>query len=160
MRWSEFSEAAPELAAAGRRRLEATGLCLVGSIRKDGSPRISPCEVFFVHDEPLLGMMWMSRKARDLLRDPRLVLHSATCDRDGGEGDFKLYGRAVDVLEPNVREDYADAVHARTNWRPPDPYHLFAVDVRSAGFIRFGENRRAMRWTPELGFELIRHPDD
>ncbi len=47
-----------------------------------------------------------SRKALDLLRDPRLVVHSPTSDRAGTEGDFKLYGRAVDVPDPKRRHRF------------------------------------------------------
>lgn len=160
MNWGGLAAAAPELAAIGLERFGATGLSMVGTLRKDGSPRISPCEVYVVDGELLLGMMWRSKKAVDLLRDPRLTVHSATCNREGAEGDFKLYGRAVDVPDPALRERYADALEAKIQWRPPEPYHLFAVDVGSAGYISFGEGRRAMRWTPDGGLEHLRHPDD
>ena len=70
---------------------------MVGTLRANGWPRISPCEVDFVAGELLLGMMWQSPKARDLVRDERCVLHSCTSDRLGSEGDFKLYLFAVDV---------------------------------------------------------------
>ena len=42
-----------------------------------------------------LGMMWRSMKALDLLRDPRCVVHSVVSDKDGTEGEFKVYGRAA-----------------------------------------------------------------
>jgi hypothetical protein len=160
MNWDGFAQVAPELAAVGLERFDTTGLGLVGTLRKDGSPRISPCEVFVVDGELLLGMMWRSNKAVDLLRDPRLTVHSATCNRDGAEGDFKLYGRAVDVSDPALRKRYADALEAKIQWRPSEPYHLFAVDVATAGYISFGDDRRAMRWTPDGGPEHLRHPDD
>src|SRR5919198_4629825 len=124
MRWEEFAAAAPELAELGRERLVRTNLCLVGTLRRDGSPRISPVEPYIVDGELLLGMMWQSRKALDLLRDPRVVVHSVVSDRDGTEGDFKLYGQAVDVQDPARREAYADATEARIDWRPEEPYHL------------------------------------
>jgi len=43
-------------------------------------------------------MMWRSKKALDLLRDPRIVVHSVTSNKDGTDGDVKIYGRAR-VLE-------------------------------------------------------------
>ena len=46
MTWEEFKNAAPELAALGEERFEATGLVLVGTLRKNGWPRISPVEPF------------------------------------------------------------------------------------------------------------------
>jgi len=160
VRWDEFADAAPELAALGLERFDRTGVCLIGTLRADGSPRISPIEPYVVGGDLLLGMMWQSRKARDLLRDPRIVVHSAVSNKDGSEGDFKLYGRVRDVPDPAVRKAYGDALFEQIDWRPEEPYHLFAVDVERAGFIQFAPERRAMRWTPAGGEERIKHPDD
>src|SRR5207249_1231823 len=103
MNWDAFAAVAPEIAERAEARLRTNGLCLVGTLRRDGSPRISPCEIDVAAGELLLGMMWRSRKAIDLLRDPRIVVHSVTSDREGTEGDVKLYGRAIDVSAPDVR---------------------------------------------------------
>ncbi len=151
MTWREFAAAAPELAGAGAERLETTGLALVGTLRKDGWPRISPVEAYIAGGDLMLGMMWQSRKALDLLRDPRVAIHSATCDREGAGGDFKLYGRVVDVRDPETRRRYADTVEAKIHWRPQDPYHLFSVDIGSAAFIVFGANRYGLRWNARRG---------
>ncbi len=159
MNWYEFRAAAPELAALCERRFEQAGMALLGTLRKDGSPRISPIEAYIVDGELLLGMMWRSRKALDLLRDPRLVLHSATCDRNGADGDVKLYGRAVNVADPALRARYGDVLQAAIEWRPEEPYHLFAVDIESAGYIVFGKESAAMRWDPGAGLVRLAHPD-
>jgi hypothetical protein len=42
MRWSEFEVACPEIADLARERSEKDQIVLVGTIRRDGSPRISP----------------------------------------------------------------------------------------------------------------------
>src|SRR5437773_12510803 len=110
MRWDDFAAAAPELAALGEERLRGRELCLVGTLRKGGWPRISPVEPEFVDGELLLGMMWRSPKALDLLRDPRLVVHSVVSERSGKEGDFKLYGRVVDIQDPDWRAAYRAAI--------------------------------------------------
>jgi len=159
MNWYEFGAAAPELAALGERRFEQAGMALLGTLRKDGSPRISPIEAYIVDGELLLGMMWRSMKALDLLRDPRLVLHSATCDRHGADGDVKLYGRAVNVADPELRARYGDTLQAAIDWRPEEPYHLFALDIQSAGYIVFGKQAAAMRWGPDAGLVRLPHPD-
>jgi hypothetical protein len=159
MRWQAFEEAASELAAIGRKRIEENRLVLVGTLKRDGSPRISPVEAFFVDEELMLGMMWRSKKALDLLRDPRLVVHTATCDPDGTDGDFKAYGRAIDVQDPGPRKAYADVLEERIDWRPSEPFHLFSVDVESAGYIVFGKEPMAVRWTAAEGLARIRHPD-
>jgi hypothetical protein len=160
MEWAEFAEQAPELAALAERRFEENRLGLVGTLRKDGSPRISPVEVFFVDGVPLLGMMWGSQKALDILRDPRIVVHSATTNPEGTEGDVKLYGRALDVADPPVRRRYADVLEERIDWRPEEPFHLFSLDLEGAGYIAFGKEPVAMRWNRAEGFARIRHPND
>ena len=44
MRWGRFAEAAPELAALGHEGFGDQNLCLLGTLRRDGRPRISANE--------------------------------------------------------------------------------------------------------------------
>ena len=151
MRWDEFAAAAPELAQLGEERLRSRELCLVGTLRQNGWPRISPVEPEFVDGELLVGMMWQSPKALDLLRDPRFVAHSVVTNRSGAEGDFKLYGRVRAIDDAGTRAAYGAAIKARIDWEPTEPFHLFALDVDSAGFVIFGEERYGLAWDPERG---------
>ena len=154
MRWDEFAAACPELARLGEERLRERELCLVGTLRRNGWPRISPVEPDFVGGELMLGMMWRSPKALDLLRDPRIVVHSTLTDRHDLSGDIKLYGRALSVEDDARRAAHRAAIQARIDWSPPDPYHVFAVDIESAGFVTFAEPRFGLAW--EAGSELRR----
>ena len=140
MNWTQFAEAAPELAHLFRERLDKTGLALIGSIRKDGTPRISPLEADVFEDHLLLGMMWQSRKALDLLRDPRCLVHSVVANKDGTDGEVKLRGIAVDVTDMGLRERSAQHSFDTTGWRPEEPYHLFWLDIEEAAFIQFSGN--------------------
>ena len=88
------------------KRFEHHQLCMLGTLRRSGWPRISPCELDLADGELLLGMMWRSPKALDLLRDDRCVLHSATSNRNGSEGDFKLYGNARAIQSAPTRDAY------------------------------------------------------
>jgi hypothetical protein len=153
MRWDEFAAACPDLSSLGEERLRGRELCLVGTLRRNGWPRISPVEPEFVDGELMLGMMWRSPKALDLLRDPRLVVHSVVSSRMGDEGDFKLYGRAVLVEESDRSARYRSTIKARIDCEPEEPnYHVFAVDVDSAGFVTFAEgNRYGLAWDPGRG---------
>jgi hypothetical protein len=155
--WAEFTSQAPELAALGTALFERTGLSLVGTSRKDGSPRISPCEPYFIDGDLYLGMMWQSRKALDLVRDPRCVVHSTVSDKQGTEGEFKAYGLARDVPEPDRRTRYGDTLERQLDWRPSEPYHLFVLDITSVGYCRFdGTTQVIRRWragAPELPIE-------
>jgi len=160
MRWGDFAAAAPELAELGLVGFNEQHLCLVGTLRADGWPRISANEVYLVDGELLLGMMPNSRKSRDLERDPRITVMTPQCDREAKRGDLKLYGRAEPVTDTDLRARYGDTIFAAIGWRPTGPYPLWAVDVASAGYISFGEGRRLLRWSASGGVERLSHPDD
>ncbi len=149
--WSDFESVAPDLARLGRELFDRHQLCMLGTLRHDGSPRISPCEMDYAAGELLMGMMWRSPKAIDLLRDPRCVLHSCTTDKAGTEGDFKLYGHATDVTESALLDAYVTAIKERTDWTPPQPVHVFAIRITSAGYVVFGDQREWMTWDPDRG---------
>ena len=159
MRWSDFEGSAPELAAFGRERIARTGIVLLGTIRADGWPRISPCEAYLEDGELLLGMMPGSTKVLDLLRDARLTVATPQPDRAAATGDLKLYGYGVAVTDPGVRRDHADAQEKSIGWRPPGDIPLYAVDIRSAGFISFGEGKRLLRWKAGGSVEEMPHPE-
>jgi hypothetical protein len=147
--WHAFERAAPELAEHAGKLFEKAGVVLVGTIRKDGSPRISPVEALITGGELYLGMMWKSLKAWDLVRDPRCTVHSAIRDRHASGGEFKLHGRARNIKDPDERGRYGVALYNKIGWTPPDdvPFHLFSVDVVSAGlFVADGDARLVKRW--------------
>ncbi|MBA3364110.1 MAG: pyridoxamine 5'-phosphate oxidase family protein [Actinomycetota bacterium] len=160
MRWNEFADACPEIADPAAQRFRAQELCMLGTLRADGSPRISPCELDFAAGHLILGMMWQSRKAFDLLRDPRCILHTCTTDRMGTEGDAKIYARAVDVQDPELRTTYRETVKERIDWAPEEPkFHAFSIDVESAGFISFAEPKTVIAWDPSRGTRVLPFPD-
>jgi hypothetical protein len=160
MRWSEFAANAPELAALGLEGFREQNLCLIGTLRGDGWPRISANEVYFVDGELMLGMMPNSLKSRDLVRDSRITVMTPQCDREAKRGDFKIYGRGITLKEPDQRQRYSDTIFAAIDWRPTEPYPLYAVDIQTAAYISFGEQRKLLRWSPERGVERLPHPDD
>ena len=169
MNWNAFRSAAPELADKAEALFEGAGVVLVGTVRKDGSPRLSPVEPLIVADDLYLGMMWQSKKALDLLRDPRCTVHSAVGDKDATGGEFKLHGRVRDVSDQTERHRYGDALLAKVGWRPDDArFHLFAVEVESAAwFMTDGDSRRVTLWRAgeaprnyRQGIEAALTPDD
>lgn len=105
-------------------------------------------------------MMWRSRKALDLLRDPRITVATPQIHHDAPYGDLKLYGRAAAVDDRERKRALEDVQEAAINWRPTEPYHAFTVDIEHAGFISFGKDRRMLRWTAGSGVEVRRHPDE
>ena len=160
MNWSKFAEAAPDLARWGEERMKATGLALVGTVRKDGAPRISPVEPLIVDGQLYLGMMWRSRKALDLLRDPRCLVQTTVRDREDRVGELKLRGHAVDVQDPAAIERYCQALQQAIDWRPDGQFHLFALEIESAAFIKYLENgdQQLIEWRPgSPAQERVRH---
>jgi hypothetical protein len=152
VQWGEFAEAAPELATLGAERFERYGVILLGTIRRDGTPRISPVEPYIVDGRLLLGMMWQSHKARDLRRDPRCLVHSVVANRDGKEGEFKMRGRAEEIDDESWRERYGDATERTIDWRPTGDWHLFAIDIDDAAWVRYADDlARTTRWTRDGG---------
>jgi hypothetical protein len=147
--WSDFAAAAPDLAAAGLERMDATGLVLVGTIRRDGYPRISPVEPVLSDGHLYLGMMYRSTKALDLYREPRCVVHSTVSDKDGSEGELKVYGRARPITDADERERYGVALFEKIGWRPDGDFDLFAVDIDQVAWVRFGDGKQVIRvWRP------------
>jgi hypothetical protein len=145
--WDEFRAGDPAFAARCEERVDGVGLVLVGTLRHNGWPRISPVEPLITGGSLYLGMMWQSKKALDLLADPRCVVHSTVTDKSGTEGDVKIYGRAVDVVDPDERERYGVALHDRIGWRPDGDFHLFAVDISEVGFFRIvGGEHEVHHW--------------
>jgi hypothetical protein len=81
-------------------------------------------------------MMWQSGKARDLLQDPRILVHGIITSRDGAAGEFKVRGTARAEGDLAVQRRYAQTVAGSLGWNPqPGGFHLFAVDISHVSFI-------------------------
>ena len=146
MEWAQFANLEPDLAAEGEKRFDVSGLALVGSIRKDGTPRISPTEPLIHNGRLYLGMMWRSTKALDLLRDPRVLVHNTVSDRMGADGEFKVRGHALVIDDGAERAGYAGALKAKIDWAPTgDEWHLFAVDIEHITLQWFEKEERHTR---------------
>jgi len=149
MRWSELERQQPRFAALGRERLIEPGVVLVGTVRQDGTPRISPVEPLIWEGELWLSMLHGSLKAADLVRDPRVLVHSVVSSRDGAAGEYKVRGRAILEDSPDRHRGYADQVSAQLGWTPePGRFHLFRVDVTDVTFIHYDEatGDQVARW--------------
>jgi hypothetical protein len=139
--WSEFESAAPELAARVRERFDAHKHKTLATVRRDGGPRISGTETEFSDGELWIGSMPKAVKARDLQRDPRFAIHSATFDPDKDwPGEAKLAGVAEEVV------------------REGESSHRFRLDVREVSAVALNAERTKLLievWTPERGVRVI-----
>ena len=163
MNWKTFEKAAPELARAADKAFADAGVILLGTIRKDGSPRISPVE-FSYHDEELcFGGIWHSFKALDLLRDPRCTIHNLIQDKYASGGEVKLHGKAVDLVpDKKARQKWADAIRKTSGMDLRGrKFHLFSFDVESGGlFTAEGDARVLKVWRAGRGMTERRQTMD
>ncbi len=95
--FDEFRTAAPELAAPILDRFATERFGLLGTVRRDGSPRVSPIEVALHEGRLTMGMMPGSAKMLDVRRDPRACLLTPVTDRMVPTGEGKLFGRIEEV---------------------------------------------------------------
>ena len=150
MSWHDLEASAPEIARLGKERLVHARVALLGTLRKDGSPRISPVEPYLSQGHLLFGAMSWSLKTRDLLRDSRCVVHSAVTGPDEGEGELKLYGRAIEA-DDQIR----DSCQGWWLERPRGNATVFVLDVEQAAFISWDTERGQMivrRWSAQRGY--------
>jgi hypothetical protein len=149
--WRDLELGAPVIARLGMDRINAARVALLGTLRPDASPRISPVEPYVAKGQLLVGAMAWSKKAADLRRDPRFVLHSAVTGPDSGEGELKLYGSAVEV-GPDLRGVLPDAWWSA--W-PADRAIVFSLRIAHAAFLEWDIEHALMtvhRWSPEAGY--------
>jgi hypothetical protein len=144
--WSELETAAPEIAARGRELLERFQFVLVGTLMKDGSPRVNPCEAYVIDGHLLLNMMPSSLKALDLLRDPRVYVHTPVTSKDGTDGEFKLAGVAAVLEDVELRSKLDDLFWQMIEWRPAPDSHYFEVLAERVAYHRYGGAEVALRW--------------
>jgi hypothetical protein len=60
MRWSELLRRQPHLTSRAEERLIAPGVMLVVTLRRDGTPPLSPVESFLLDGRLLSSMLWGS----------------------------------------------------------------------------------------------------
>ncbi|MBF6327731.1 pyridoxamine 5'-phosphate oxidase family protein [Nocardia transvalensis] len=152
MEWAAFEKAAPALARRVRDGLARSGFGLVGTIRRDGTPRISPVEVHLVGAQLMLVMVADTQKVRDLVRDPRVLVQTPVTDPDTPEDEIALRGRVHEITDAQQRVATAETVHAHSGWRPRDSWRLFAVDLDSVSCMQWrNDELRLMRWDTAHG---------
>lgn len=143
--WGDFAVAAPPLAAQAQDLFERFGFVFVGTIRADGTPRISAVEVHLVRGHLMLVIVAGSQKANDLRRDRRLVLQTPVTDPSDPGAEFKLRGTAL-AVDAGLRADTTRTVQATSGWRPRESWQFVDVRVRTAALLA---------WTPQEGDMLL-----
>ncbi|AGZ52511.1 pyridoxamine 5'-phosphate oxidase family protein [Mycobacterium kansasii] len=156
--WAEFSADAPHIAAIFRRRHRAAGnLCLLATLRSDGFPRISPMEPHIFENRLLLPGMPGTTKFRDLARDPRFCLHTATVDTQVTDGDAKLWGLAHVATDTALLRRFAETLFDQTGLDVRgQQFELFAADITGASAVEVRDGRLDITvWNPGLAERVV-----
>ncbi|MFI6223521.1 pyridoxamine 5'-phosphate oxidase family protein [Nocardia salmonicida] len=157
--WSQFTEEAPSVAALFLRRHQATGkLCMLATLRADGSPRISPIEPMVFEGMLVLAGMPNTRKFDDLARDPRFCLHTATVDTMVADGDAKLFGTVTDLQDETVHARFAQKLFDDSGFdiRGQKFDHFYIADLTGASTVEVRDDRLDITvWKPGAGETIV-----
>ncbi len=158
--WSQFTEEAPRIAAVFTRRHQATGnLCMLGTLRSDGFPRISPIEPRIFEGMLVIAGMPNTTKFKDLARDPRFCLHTATVDTQVSDGDAKLFGTVTDLPDKEVHARFAQQLFDETGFdiRDQEFDHFYTADLTSASTVQVIDDHLDITiWKPGQGERVVR----
>lgn len=157
--WSEFATEAPRISEIFRRRHRATGnLCMLGTIRSDGYPRISPVEPRIFEGRLVIVGMPGTTKFLDLGRDPRFCLHTATIDTQLSEGDAKVWGQVADFRDRDFHGRFAQDLFEESglDLRGEAFEPFYVADLTSASSIELVDNQLVITiWKPGEGERLV-----
>lgn len=144
--WSDFRQAAPEIAAVGSRLLHHPDhgeVAILATVDRHGRPRVAPvCPIFAPPGMYVLAGA-ATPKVRQLRRDPRYALHALV---GADDLEFQITGRARHVDAAAERADVLPAIPFGS-FDPADP--IFELLIESALVVTWpspGEPRK-LRWT-------------
>ena len=160
--FAQLADRAPTIAAPITDRFVATRLGLLGTVRADGSPRVSPIEVALYEGGLFVGMMPHSQKRRDVARDPRVCLLTPVADHNDVGGEGKLFGR-LDHITDAARAEHILRHHAAGGEFDPESIAgspMFELFIDSAAWQRVeGEVWTATTWNEADGLRERRLAD-
>ena len=148
--WSEFSADSPEMASFGKQRLERR-IAYLATIRPDGSPRVHPVSPFIAKDHLFVYMEPTSPKGDDLRRDARYAMHSAVEDNSGGQGEFLIRGRAVEIADTESRKEAFEQAR-NMGYSPQERHILFELRIAEVlATVYEGDRPKRTRWKVDQG---------
>ncbi|MGH9276087.1 MAG: pyridoxamine 5'-phosphate oxidase family protein [Acidimicrobiales bacterium] len=147
--FADLSASAPAIGGFLGDRIAKTGLCLLGTTRSDGWPRVSPIELSVIDDRLYVGSMPHAVKAQDLQRDARCCVITPLSDKDDLAGEGKAFCRAREVTSGDEWERVRSAWRDKTGFDIGDPggAHVFELDIEAAAWQRLeGDDWRTSSW--------------
>jgi Pyridoxamine 5'-phosphate oxidase len=145
--WEKFEKAAPELARFGADRMSERVMYL-GTVRKDGYPRVHPFTPFIGSGHLFAFMEPTSPKGHDIQRDGRFVIHSLVKDMHGTGGEFSITGKARMVNDPQMRTVAVKGCP----YTPSERYVLFEFLIEEAATTHYPDGKpQHGRWKESSG---------
>jgi hypothetical protein len=97
-------------------------------------------------------------KFRDLDRDPRFCLHTATVDPYVGDGDAKLWGEVRNLQDRDFHRRFAVDLFEQTGFdlrgQEFDPFYV--ADLTGASSVAFEDNQLKITiWKPGEGERVV-----
>jgi hypothetical protein len=157
--WAEFAAQAPHIAEIFTRRHRATGnLCMLATLRSDGFPRISPMEPRIFEEQLWIGGMPDTTKFRDLARDPRFCLHTATVDTHVTDGDAKLWGLVRVFPYGALHRRFAEALFDEIGLDlREEEFDLLGADITGASAVEVADGHLDITiWKPGESERVVR----
>ena len=163
--FADVEDVEPDLADRVRAILSSTTNAVLGTIRRDGSPRLSGADPYFSDGHLRIWSMPGARKGQDLRRDPRVAVHSIPWDsrrlRDGaaevGAADAKVSGTAVLVTDADERSAFRAWFESERGFQPPDDWDLFDVDIDELTVVSVDDGQLVIdRWSTHDGRQRMR----
>ena len=163
--FADVENVEPELAARVRAILSSTINAVLGTIRRDGTPRLSGADAYFHNGELRIWSMPRARKGQDLRRDPRVAVHSIPWDsrklREGatdvGQADAKVSGTAVLASDAGELSAFRTWLKGERGFEPPDDWDLFTIDIDALTVISVDNGQLVVdRWSATDGRQTTR----
>jgi nitroimidazol reductase NimA-like FMN-containing flavoprotein (pyridoxamine 5'-phosphate oxidase superfamily) len=163
--FADVENVEPDLANRVRAILSSTTNAVLGTIRRDGSPRLSGADPYFHDGQLRIWSMPRARKGQDLRRDPRVAVHSIPWDsrklRDGaadvGEADAKVSGTAELVSDAGAQSAFRAWLTSERGVEPPQDWDLFTIDIDALTVISVDNGQLVIDgWSTTDGRQMMR----
>jgi hypothetical protein len=120
----------PDLASFGKERLEGR-IAYLATVRPDGSPRVHPVSPFLSRNDLFVYMEPTSPKVLDMRRNARYAMHCGVEDNSGGQGEFFVRGRTVEVDDAKTRGQAFEEAR-KMGYDPQERHVLFELRIEEA----------------------------
>ena len=163
--FADVENAEPDLADRARAVLSSTINAVLGTVRRDGSPRVSGADPYFHDGQLRIWSMPGARKGQDLRRDPRVAVHSIPWDsrrlREGaadvGAADAKVSGAAVLTTDAGERAAFRSWLASVRGAEPPADWDLFTIDINELTVVFVDAGQLVVdRWSATDGRATMR----